>query len=171
MLLGQDLELARDILQDLHAVLRRFEAELFYRHEQRAMLLMAADRSKAVGGRYKVVGLLKRIAQVGTKYDKGIFEADPVLQPNMIRPIDHAQVEDIIKSMLEVLAKHCATLTFDAQRRGMILAHGSAEIALVFNITRFGAAIERGVFEFATEAATIDEGDIAKVKRLLGGGR
>lgn len=176
LILGPHQELVRDILQDLHAVLRSYKAELFYRHEQRAMLLMVADRSKEVGGQYRVAALLKRIARASTDYEKGWFGKDPVLDPNMIRPADYAQVEDIIKSMLGMLSKHCAMLTFDMARRGMILGQGAVELALVYNITRFGAEIAKGfwrldtpapVFEgsVASEAARLD----AELARIRGG--
>jgi len=171
LVLGPHDEQVRDILQDLHATLRAYKAELFYRHEQRSMLLMVADRSKEVGGQYRVVGLIKKIALAGTSYEKGHFAesrslSDPVLQPNMIRPANFAQVEDIIKSMLAVLAKHCATLTFDIAKRGMILSAGGAEIAVVYNITRFGAEIARGSWRFDTVAPTFAGSAQSEAARL-----
>jgi uncharacterized protein YejL (UPF0352 family) len=169
LILNVQAELARDILQDLFAVLRRYRAEMFYLAASRAVVMMVGDRSKEVGGKYRVAALLKRIAAARTEYLKGaMYEQDAVLHPNTIRPADHAQVEDIIKSMLEVLAKHCAQLEFDPARKGMVLSQGGVqhEIALVYNITRFGAELEKGMWRFDTELPRFELSVKADAARL-----
>lgn len=160
-------EQARDILMDLHAVLRRYKAELFFRKEQRAMLLWVSDGSKEVYGGYKVVALLKKLTPLtGADYLKAV---EPVLQPNLIRPENYAQVEDILKSMHEVLCKHGASLVFDVGKEGMHLLVDHYELAIVRNITRFGAELMSANCKTVRIAAPHSFEDEARLKAWLRG--
>ncbi len=169
-------EQARDILMDLHAVLKRYKAELFFRKEQRAMLLWVSDGSKEVYGGYKVVGLIHKILPLaGPSYDRAVYASDQIMSQNTVRPSNYAQVEDILKSMHEVLAKHDAALIFDVGREGMHLLVGSGgiELAIVRNITRFGAELNKANFDTATLRipAQFDEADTAAVQAWLKTGK
>ncbi len=154
-------EQARDILMDLHAVLKRYKAELFFRKEQRAMLLWVSDGSKEVYGGYMVVGLLHAIGRGGS-----------VMERNCIRPgATYAQAEDILTSMQEVLAKHGATLEFLIAKEGMRLSSCGVELAIVRNITRFGAELNKANFDTLRIPAQFDEADTAAVQAWLKTGK
>ncbi len=170
LILPTGYEQARDILMDLHAVLRKYKAELFFRKEQRAMLLWVSDGSKEVYGGYLVVGLLHRITPVGALMDQ-----------NTIRPGEnYAKAEDILLSMREVLVKHRASLIFDVAKEGMhlrvtmpsyLLGEDVCELAIVRNITRFGAELNKANFETVRIPAPFSEEDTAAVRKWLKGGK
>lgn len=152
-------EQARDILMDLHAVLRRYKAELFYRKEQRAMLLWVSDGSKEVYGGYMVVGLLHAIGCAGALMDE-----------NCIRPgANYAKTEDILQSMREVLVKHEASLLFLVAKEGMRLAVAGVELAIVRNITRFGAELMSAKFDVVRIPAPFSEEDTLAAQKWLRG--
>ncbi len=179
VILPSGYEQARDILMDLWEVLRRYKAELFFRKEQRAMLLWVMEEGeKDVGGRYKVVALLHRLTPAGADYLKGI---DPILRQNSVRPSNKSQVQDILKSMVQILSRHMATLVFDPAKEGMklsvmgagrLLGSGAlCELAIVRNITRFGAELNSANFTVLRVPAPFDEADTLAAQRWLRGER
>lgn len=155
-------EQARDIIQDLHAILRKHRAELFYRNEQRAMLLMCGEQSGA--DRYRVVALVNSIAAVGVGADIGYFGKS---EPNVIRPEAYAQAEDILGDMRAYLTKCRADLLFEPEIKGMRLTIGfNDEAAIVRNITRYGAEIVRANFETVRIPLSADQFDLPSPLQL-----
>jgi hypothetical protein len=176
LLLGVEDNLGRDVLHGLHGVLRKASAELCFNATLWQMTLLLENRNEA--GKFRVAAILHRVAKAGSKYESGWFgRRDPVMNGTMARPEDYAQVEDIVRPMAEVLAKYCAVLTTDIARKGMVLSQSSQEIALVLNITRFGADIGKGKWRFDTPAPVFErsvEQDAERLKaemRRLRGGR
>ena len=168
LLLGVEDELARDVLHGLHGVLRNAQAELCFNAKLWQMTLLLENR--ATPGQFRVAAILHRLAQAGKKYEVGWFGKDPVMAGTMARPTDYAQVEDIVKAMAEVLTKYCAVMTTDLKRKGMVISQGAAEIALVLNITRFGAEITNGRWRFDTEAPVFERSvaqDAARIQAEL----
>lgn len=165
LLLGVEDELGRDVLHGLHGVLRKSQGELCFNRKLWQMTLLLENRATA--GEYRVAAILHRLAKTGLEYETGWFGSkDPAMDGTMARPEDYAQVKDIVSPMVEVLAKYCAVLATDIKRKGMVLSQGAMEVALVKNITRFGADLDKGRWRFDTPAPVFERSAREDAERL-----
>lgn len=154
LLLSVEDELARDVLHGLHAVLRAANAELCLNRQMWSVVLLLENRAQA--GKFRVAAIVHRIGDSETKYEVGWFGKDAVMAGTMARPTDYAQVRDVVHSMADVLTRYGVAMATVTNRKGMVLSQGTREIALIHNITRFGAEIQNGRWRFDTVAPVFE---------------
>ena len=157
-----DADLVRGILSDISGVLRKGRAAFVYIPSLFSVSIYVPTTSVgSIHEKFHSIAILQKIDAVGA-----------VLKTNTVRPASRRQAEDILMPLQEIILRYQATLESAPARKGLVLTSYGAEVAVVKYITPFSAETLTCQFRFEEEEmrpkVVVDEGDIARVRQLLG---